>query len=314
MSGPFVKAYSTNSKGSPKLDPYWVTGFSDAESTFSIEISKAEKFLLGWKISPIYSIGLHSKDLALIEDIQSFFNGAGKIYLLNDSKMVFFRIKSVKEIAQYVIPHFDKYPLLSQKRADYLLFKEVIGLILRKEHLTYKGLLEIVSLKASLNLGLSEDLNKAFPKVVPKDRPLVELKTIQDPNWIVGFADGESCFFVDKSLSKTHKSGYQVRLKFIISQNSRDTGLLVLIKDYFNCGYVSEDSRGMSHIFVRKNSDITSFIIPFFAKYPLHGAKYADYLDFCKVAKIIDSKAHLTDKGVEQIDQIKSGMNRGRSF
>ena len=314
MSGPFVKAYSTNSKGSSKLNPYWVTGFSDAESTFSIEISKAENFLLGWKISPIFSIGLHSKDLALIEEIQSFFNGAGKIYLLNDSKMVFFRIKSVKDIVQYVIPHFDKYPLLTQKRADYLIFKQVIGLIQSKEHLSRKGLLEIVSLKASLNLGLSEDLNKAFPNVVPKVRPSVELKAIPDPNWIVGFADGESCFFVDKSLSKTHKSGYQVRLKFIISQKSKDTALLILLKDYFNCGNVCVDSRGMSHIIVRKNSDITSIIIPFFAKYPLHGTKYADYLDFCKVAKIIDSKAHLTSEGIEQIDQIKSGMNRGRSF
>lgn len=42
------------------------------------------------------------KDLALIKEIQSFFNG--KIYLLNNSKVVFFRIKSVKDLASYVIP------------------------------------------------------------------------------------------------------------------------------------------------------------------------------------------------------------------
>jgi len=52
----------------------------------------------------------------------------------------------------------------------------------RKEHLTSKGLLDIVSLKASLNLGLSEGLKKAFPNVVPKVRPVVELKAIQDPH------------------------------------------------------------------------------------------------------------------------------------
>jgi len=75
---------------------------------------------------------------------------------------------------------------------------------------------------------------------------------------------------------------------------------------------VKVDSRGMSHLIVRRNSDITSLIIPFFAKYPLHGNKYADYLDFCKVAKIMDSKAHLTEEGLEQISRIKSGMNRGR--
>lgn len=184
--------------------------------------------------------------------------------------------------------------------------------MLRKEHLTSKGLLDIVSLKASLNLGLSEDLNKAFPNVVPKDRPEVELKAIRDPHWIAGFADGESCFFVEKSVSKTHRSGYQVRLKFIISQDTRDVALLSLLKDYFNCGDVNVDYRGMSQLIIRKNSDITSIIIPFLAKYNLHGTKYADYLDFCKVAKFMDSKFHLTEEGLKQIDRIKSGMNRGR--
>lgn len=117
---------------------------------------------------------------------------------------------------------------------------------------------------------------------------------------------------MEKCVSKTHKSGYQVRLKFIVSQDFRDVALLALLKDYFNCGDVSVDSRGMSRFIIRKNSDVTSFIVPFFAKYPLRGSKYADYLDFCKVAKIMDSKAHLTVEGLEQIDLIKSGMNRGR--
>ena len=62
----------------------------------------------------------------------------------------------------------------------------------------------------------------------------------------------------------------------------------------------------------RRSTDITLNILPFFAKYPLHGSKYADYTDFCKVAKLMESKAHLTVEGLEEINRIKSGMNRGR--
>lgn len=40
----------------------------------------------------------------------------------------------------------------------------------------------------------------------------------------------------------------------------------------------------------------------------------ADYKDFCKVSQIIQSKAHLTKEGLDRIDQIKSGMNRGRIY
>ena len=310
-TGPFVKKYSTNSKNSITLHPQWVTGFSDGEACFSIDISKVKDHTLGWKVTPVFSIGIHSKDLVLLQKIQSFFNGAGKIYFINDY-MIYYRIKSIKDLIKYVIPHFDKYPLLTKKRADFLLFKQIIDLMTCKKHLTIEGLLEIVSIKASLNLGLNENLKNAFPNVIPKVRPIFEVKAIQDPHWIVGFADAESCFFVEKSVSSTNKLGYQVRLKFIISQHSRDVALVNLLKDYLNCGNVITDSRGLSHLIIRKYSDIISCIIPFFAKYPLHSVKSMDYLDLCKASKIIDNKAHLTEEGLKQIDLIRSGMNRGR--
>ena len=184
-------------------------------------------------------------------------HGVGRIYLQEKSQVVIFRIKSIKDIAQYVIPHFcagNKYPLLTQKRADFLLFKQVVYLVLRKEHLTSKGLLDTLSIKASLNLGLPDVLKKTFPNIVPKVRPIVEFKGIIDPQWLAGFADGESCFFVEKSVSKTSKSGYLIRLKVILSKNVRDVALLNSIKNYVNCGEVIIDYRGLSYFIVRKKN------------------------------------------------------------
>jgi hypothetical protein len=119
---------------------------------------------------------------------------------------------------------------------------------------------------------------------------------------------------VEKSVSKTYKSGYQIRLKFIISQDVRDFALLNSFIDYLNCGNVFTYSRGLSQYIVRKKSDIVLKIIPFFAKYPLHSSKLADYNDFCKAEKIIETKAHLTSEGLAQIDNIRLGMNKGRIF
>ena len=56
-------------------------------------------------------------------------------------------------------------------------------------------------------------------------------------------------------------------------------------------------------------------IIPFFNKYPLQGTKLFDFLDFNKVAKLVENKTHLTSEGFEMIKQIKMGgyaPNRGR--
>ena len=56
----------------------------------------------------------------------------------------------------------------------------------------------------------------------------------------------------------------------------------------------------------------TNYVIPFFQAHPLMGAKRDDYNDFVKVAKLMESKAHLNKEGLEQIRSIKSRMNSKR--
>jgi hypothetical protein len=42
------------------------------------------------------------------------------------------------------------------------------------------------------------------------------------------------------------------------------------------------------------------------------GVKQQDYLDWCKAADIIKTKGHLTTSGLDEVQKIKEGMNRGR--
>jgi hypothetical protein len=37
-----------------------------------------------------------------------------------------------------------------------------------------------------------------------------------------------------------------------------------------------------------------------------------DYLDFVKVAKIVEVKGHLTPEGINKVNSLKSGMNSSR--
>lgn len=75
----------------------------------------------------------------------------------------------------------DRYPLITQKISDYKIWRQVITMMERKEHLTQGGLKKIVAFKANLNQGLSDKLKAAFPDVVPIPRPLVKNQTILDP-------------------------------------------------------------------------------------------------------------------------------------
>jgi hypothetical protein len=84
-----------------------------------------------------------------------------------------------------LIAHLDKYPLITKKYRDYVIFKSVVELISKKEHLNEAGLQKIVEYKASLNRGLSPQLEAAFPGVTSKSSLETKLEVneqIQDPN------------------------------------------------------------------------------------------------------------------------------------
>lgn len=137
-----------------------------------IMLTKDSKRRTGFNIQVRFAINVHSMDRPLLEKLYTFF-GRGQIDR-GVGHTCIYRVISVKDIVEVVIPHFDKYPLLSKKKADFLLFKCAAELIFRKEHLTQKGVEEIIRLKASSNLGLNELLKNEFRSLVPAIRPQVE--------------------------------------------------------------------------------------------------------------------------------------------
>jgi hypothetical protein len=83
------------------------------------------------------------------------------------------------------------------------------------------------------------------------------------------------------------------------------------IKNTLACGNIVVDYKNcMATFTVSKISDLFVKIIPFFS--PLQGSKNLDFMDFCKIANIMLNKSHLTTEGLEEIRQIKFGMNTGR--
>jgi len=113
-----------------------------------------------------------------LELIQSYF-GVGTI-VKQGKNNVEYRVSRSQDLSK-ILDHFDKYPLITQKNGDFILFKQAIALINNKEHLTTEGFKKLVAIRASLNLGLSEKLKKAFPTIVPVPRPLVVDQVIKDP-------------------------------------------------------------------------------------------------------------------------------------
>lgn len=128
------------------LNPNWVSGFSEGDSSFHLSISSNTN-----RVRIIYSIGLNNRDLPLILKIQKFFGGIGKISYYAKNNAVQYTVAGNKDINVTLVPHFDTYGFCGNKLPNYLIWREILLLVNSKAHLTTEGLSTIKGLKSNLN-------------------------------------------------------------------------------------------------------------------------------------------------------------------
>lgn len=333
------RKFSTRVSSNIEINPWFITGFSDAESSFFISIYRDENSKLKWRVTACFAIHIHIKDMELLKSIQRFF-GVGKVRK-NSKTTAIFRVDNIQEL-QIIVDHFNNYPLISNKLSDFLLFENCYKLIKQKQHLTQEGLEKIVALRYNLNRGITDELKFEFQNIVPVNRPEYIFQYIPNPFWTSGFVSGDSSFSVTIEKNNS-KLGNRVRLIFGTCLQVKDKGLLIGIRNYFNNldehklnqlegaaeliqvhlkqevdmnnKYIYESETNQTALLQIKNTrDIFNKIIPFFNKYPILGVKSLDFSDFKKIAELIKNKEHLTEEGLKKIYNITEGMNLNRKL
>jgi LAGLIDADG DNA endonuclease family protein len=143
--------------------------------------------------------------------------------------------------------------------------------------------------------------------------------------WITGFVDGEGCFSVsfvrqsDRTGRRGYKLGYQVALRFVVSQGASSVACLEELHAFFGVGYVYSNQRHDNHrehmhqYVVSDRWDLAETIVPFFRENPLRTAKRLDFEKFVRVLEMMEDGLHLTPTGLAQIAEIAETMNRRKS-
>ncbi len=129
-----------------------------------------------------------------------------------------------------------------------------------------------------------------------------------NPDWVVGFVDGEGCFFVGIQEHPEMKTGYQVLPEFTVVQHERDIQILYALKKFFKCGVVRQNHGDRYAYRVRKFSNLLK-ISEFFMKHPLKTKKNVDFRKFRKILILMERKKHLTQEGLREIIDIAMEMN-----
>jgi hypothetical protein len=311
-----MKKNNTQYNINANLNPWAVTGFTDAEGCFYLIIRPKSSTKTQWGINLYFSIILNNKDKKLLEEIQHFF-GVGSITEKTTRPEVQYSVTSIKDLEK-IVNHFDNFPLISAKSSDYILWREAFEIIKSKEHLKLEGLHNLVGLKASLNLGLSDSLKGAFPQIIPVIRPNYIFQGIPDGNWLAGFTSGDGSLSVSTKNNKAYKTGKQIQLTYSINLHQRETDLIkgiraFLLEDQETKYIYKDESRNKIQLVFNNLTIINEKIIPFFDKFPLIGAKANDYLFFKEIFYLMQNNEHLTELGLAKILAIREKMNNYNS-
>ena|SRR3989344_3438831 len=134
-----------------KLNPHYIAGFIDGEGSFSVSIGKHKTLSRGLEVRCEFEIELRKDDQEILERICATF-GCGKIYDCSYERYGWYphakyKITSTKDMEKYLFPFLDRYQLQAKKIHVYKLFREIVLMVRRKEHLTNNGFKKIVSLR-----------------------------------------------------------------------------------------------------------------------------------------------------------------------
>ena len=134
-----------------RLDiPSYVSGYFDGEGCFSVSISPRPRLKVGWEVRPSVSISQNEDRRQVVDLIHSYF-ACGSVRRDLSDRTIKWECRSVPQIVDLILPHFERWPLISAKRADVELLQRICLLMVEGAHLEPEGLQVIARLAEAMN-------------------------------------------------------------------------------------------------------------------------------------------------------------------
>ncbi len=142
----------------------YLSGFVDGEGCFCVSVNKGKRHRFGWEIRPSFSVSQNGDRAEVLEMLRHSF-GCGTIRPDRSDRTLKYEVRSVADLVERVLPHFEENPLLSSKRREFELFAEVCRRMYRGEHLSREGFERILDLAFEMNPSGSRKYSRAEIKI-----------------------------------------------------------------------------------------------------------------------------------------------------
>jgi hypothetical protein len=139
----------------------WVLGFVDGEGCFSIGLTgqaggdNRVGYRSGWQVSHSFVVVQGARSLAALRQLREFF-GVGAIYINrrhdnHKEDLWHYVVRTRTDLREIIIPFFERYPLRTSKRDDFIRFKRCVELCAVGTQRTHEGVAEIAAIMQTMN-------------------------------------------------------------------------------------------------------------------------------------------------------------------
>ncbi len=137
----------------------YISGYIDGEGCFCVSIRPRNKNKLRWEVVAGFSVAQNENRAEVLRLIKNYFK-CGFIRKNVCDKTLKFETRNLNALLTKIIPHFKRYPLLSSKQKDFETFEIICRKMKNGDHLTKKGIIEIMDLVSVMNSSGKRIYNK----------------------------------------------------------------------------------------------------------------------------------------------------------
>ena len=134
-----------------RLDTQWIVGFVDGEGCFHVGINAHKEMTAGFQVLPEFVVVQHERDVQILHALKAYFDCG--VVRKNHGDRMCYRVRSVKHLAESILPFFEKHPLKTKKNVDFRKFRRIVRLMTDGQHLTSEGVESIRVIAKQMNRG-----------------------------------------------------------------------------------------------------------------------------------------------------------------
>lgn len=128
---------------------WYLSGFADGEGSFNVSL-RVKDYSVGWQICPSFNV---SQRDGTILALYKRWLGCGTLRRRSDG-VIYYEVVNIRSLTERIVPFFERFNFhSSSKKTNFRIFREIMEIMSRREHLEKEGLEKILQLREELNQG-----------------------------------------------------------------------------------------------------------------------------------------------------------------